>query len=178
MDVKTKKDNSLEETIEGFRVKKTTSKKLRAFLESEGITKKRWLEIKIDEDLDYKALENVNKINSVLVPKKHYARLLAASSIEDTVDEIFGYVSSLLKKNATWKGYLSLFSSFCASSGFKLHVDEEPTFTTINLQHDISEDFTDIMEWVWKKISISTKELKLENCIKTNISIIMKFEKL
>ena len=122
MDVKTKKNNSPEETIEGFRVQKTTSNKLHAFLESEGITKKRWLETKIDEDLHYKALENVNKINSVLVPKKHYAKLLAASSTKSSADDVFGYVSSLLKKNATWKDYLSLFSSFC--SRLLRYVDE------------------------------------------------------
>ena len=173
-----KKDISLEETIEGFRVQKTTSKKLHDFLESEGITKKKWLETKIGNDLDFKALETINKTNSVLVPKKHYARLLAASSIESSADDVFGYVSSLLKKDATWKDYLSLFSSFCNSSGFKLEIDEEPTFTTINLQHDISEGFTDIMESVWKRIASNTKELKFENCIKTNISIIIKFGKL
>ena len=96
------KDDSLEETIEGFRVQKTTSKKLHDFLEAEGITKKKWLETKIGDDLDFKALETINKTNSVLVPKKHYARLLAASSIESSADEVFGYVSSLLEKNATW----------------------------------------------------------------------------
>ena len=53
-----KKDNYQEETIEGFRVPKTTSKRLHAFLESEGITKKKWLESKLDDDLDYKALLN------------------------------------------------------------------------------------------------------------------------
>ena len=174
----TRKVDHLEETIEGFRVQKTTSKKLHDYLESEGITKKRWLETKIDADLDYKALETINKTNSVLVPKKHYAKLLAASSTKSSADDVFGYVSSLLKKNATWKDYLSLFSSFCNSSGFKLEVDDKPTFTTINLQHDISDGFTDIMELVWKKIATVTKELKFENCIKTNISVIMKFEKL
>ena len=75
-----KKANYQEETIEGFRVPKTTSKRLHAFLESEGITKKKWLESKLDDDLDYKALLNVNKTSSVLIPKIHYARLLATSS--------------------------------------------------------------------------------------------------
>ena len=175
-----KKDNYQEETIEGFRVPKTTSKRLHAFLESEGITKKKWLESKLDDDLDYKALLNVNKTSSVLIPKIHYARLLDTSSTatEDTVNEIFGYVSFLVKEDPTWKNYLALFSAFCESSGFKLTVDEELTFTTINLQHDISEVFTDIMEGVWKKIANRTKELKFESCIKTNISVIIKFEKI
>ena len=138
------------------------------------------MESKLDDDLDYKALLNVNKTSSVLIPKIHYARLLGASpiAIDDTVDEIFGYVSSLVKPNATWKNYLALFSAFCESSGFKLTVDEESTFTTINLQHGISEVFTDIMELVWKKIANKTNELKFESCIKTDISVIIKFEKL
>ena len=175
-----KKNNYQEETIEGFRVPKTTSKRLHAFLESEGITKKKWLESKLDDDLDYKALLNVNKTSSVLIPKTHYAKLLATSSttIEDTVSEIFGYVSFLLKEDSTWENYLTLFSAFCESSGFKLTIDEELTFTTINLQHDISEVFTDIMEGVWKKIANRTKELKFESCIKTDISVIIKFKKL
>ena len=175
-----KKDNYQEETIEGFRVPKTTSKRLHAFLESEGITKKKWLESKLDDDLDYKALLNVNKTSSVLIPKIHYAKLHAVSPIptEDIINEIVGYVSSLLKEEPTWKNYLTLFSAFCESSGFKLTVDEELTFTTINLQHDISEVFTDIMEGVWKKIANKTKELKFESCIKTDISVIIKFKKL
>jgi len=178
--VGTKKNHSLDETIEGFRVPKATSKRLHTFLESEGITKKKWLESKLDDDLDYRALLNVNKTSSVLIPKIHYARLLDTSSTatEDTVNEIFGYVSFLVKGNPTWKNYLALFSAFCESSGFKLTVDEELTFTTINLQHDISEVFTDIMEGVWKKIANRTKELKFESCIKTNISVIIKFEKI
>ena len=137
------------------------------------------MESKLDDDLDYKALLNVNKTSSVLIPKIHYAKLLGASpiAIDDTVDEIFGYVSSLVKTNS-WKNYLALFSAFCESSGFKLIVDEESTFTTINLQHDISEVFTDIMELVWKKIANKTNELKFASCIKTDISVIIKFEKL
>ena len=67
--MKTKKDHSLNETIEGFRVPKAISKKLHDFLESEGITKKKWLESKLNDDLDYKAILNVNKTNSVLIPK-------------------------------------------------------------------------------------------------------------
>lgn len=177
---KKQKNDSLKETIEGFRVPNATSKKLHAFLESEGITKKKWLESKLDDDLDYKALLNVNKTSSVLIPKIHYARLLASSSTatEDTVNEIFGYVSSLLKEDSSWKNYLMLFSAFCESSGFKLTVDEELTFTTIDLQHNISEVFTDIMEGVWRKIANKTKDLKFASCIKTDISVIIKFEKI
>jgi len=178
--VGTKKNHSLDETIEGFRVPKATSKRLHTFLESEGITKKKWLESKLDDDLDYKALLNVNKTSSVLIPKTHYAKLLATSSttVEDTVSEIFGYVSFLVKEDPTWKNYLALFSAFCESSGFKLTIDEELTFTTIDLHHNISEVFTDIMEGVWKKIGNKTKELKFESCIKTDISVIIKFKKL
>ena len=174
------KDDSLEETIEGFRAEKITSKKLHDLLEVQGITKKKWLEIKIDNDLDYNALENVNKNNSILVPKKHYARLLAASSIEDSANEVYDYVSYLVKKNSkgSWLDYLPLFSSFCNSSGFRLEIDDELTYTTINLQHGISESFTSIMELVWEKIANNVKEVKLENCIKTDMSIILKFEKL
>ena len=96
--VGTKKNHSLDETIEGFRVPKATSKRLHTFLESEGITKKKWLESKLDDDLDYKALLNVNKTSSVLIPKIHYAKLLAVSPIptEVSFNEIDGYVSSLL----------------------------------------------------------------------------------
>ena len=178
-EVGTKKNHSLDETIEGFRVPKATSKKLHTFLESAGITKKKWLESKLDDDLDYRALLNVNKTSSVLIPKKHYARLLAESeNSQDTVDEIFNYTTSLLKEEPTWKNYLTLFSAFCESSGFKLTVDEEITFTTINLQHDISEVFTNIMEGVWKKIANKTKDLKFASCIKTDISVIIKFEKI
>ena len=122
-----KKANYHEETIEGFRVPKATSKKLHTFLESEGITKKKWLESKLDDDLEYKALLNVNKTSSVLIPKIHYARLLASSSTatEDTVNEIFGYVSSLLKEDSSWKNYLMLFFCiFVNQAGFKLTVDE------------------------------------------------------
>ena len=178
--VGTKKNHSLDETIEGFRVPKATSKRLHTFLESEGITKKKWLESKLDDDLDYRALLNVNKTSSVLIPKIHYAKLLAVSPIptEDIINEIVGYVSSLLKEEPTWKNYLTLFSAFCESSGFKLTVDEEITFTTINLQHDISEVFTNIMEGVWKKIANKTKDLKFASCIKTDISVIIKFEKI
>ena len=174
------KDDSLEERIEGFRAEKITSKKLHDLLEVQGITKKKWLEIKIDNDLDYNALENVNKNNSILVPKQHYARLLAASSIEDSANEVYDYVSYLVKKNSkgSWLDYLPLFSSFCNSSGFRLEIDDELTYTTINLQHGISESFTNIMELVWKKITNDTKEVKLENCIKTDVSIIIKFQKL
>ena len=138
------------------------------------------MESKLEDDLDYKALLNVNKTSSVLIPKIHYARLLASSSTatEDTVNEIFGYVSSLLKEDSSWKNYLmSFFCYFVNQVGFKLTVDEEITFTTIDLQHNISEVFTDIMEGVWKKIADKTKELKFESCIKTNISVIIKFEK-
>ena len=177
--MQTKKDHSLNEIIEGFRVPKATSKKLHDFLESEGITKKKWLESKLNDDLDYKALLNINKTSSVLIPKKHYARLLAESeNSQDTVDEIFDYTTSLLNENASWKDYLMLFSGFCESSGFKLVVNEESTFTTMDLQHDISERFTDIMEGIWKKVATKTNELKLESCIKTDISVIMKFQKL
>ena len=178
--VGTKKNHSLDETIEGFRVPKATSKRLHTFLESEGITKKKWLETKIGDDLDFKALETINKTNSVLVPKKHYARLLAASSIEDSANEVYDYVSYLVKKNSkgSWSDYLPLFSSFCNSSGFRLEIDDELTYTTINLQHGISESFTSIMELVWEKIANNVKEVKLENCIKTDMSIILKFEKL
>ena len=62
------KNDYLEETIEGFRAEKITSKKLHDLLEVQGITKKKWLEIKIDNDLDYNALDNVNKNNSILIP--------------------------------------------------------------------------------------------------------------
>ena len=174
------KDDSPEERIEGFRAEKITSKKLHDLLEVQGITKKKWLEIKIDSDLDYKALENINKNNSILVPKQHYARLLAASSIEDSANEVYDYVSYLVKKNSkgSWSDYLPLFSSFCNSSGFRLEIDNELTYTTINLQHGISESFTNIMELVWEKIANDIKEVKLENCIKTDMSIILKFEKL
>ena len=86
--------------------------------------------------------------------------------------------TSKRKEDPTWKNYLALFSAFCESSGFKLAIDEELTFTTIDLHHNISEVFTDIMEGVWKKIANRTKELKFESCIKTNISVIIKFEKI
>ena len=171
-------DNSAEEVIEGFRVQKTTGKKLHDYLEDEGISKKKWLETKIKNDLDYKILGNMNKNESVLIPKKHYARLLAESSIENSVDDVYGYVSSLIKKNSFWIDYLSLFSAFCNSSGFKFEVIDNPTYTTINLEHDISKNFTSLMELVWRKLASKIKEIKFEDCIKTDTSIIIKFEKL
>ena len=171
-------DDSPEETIEGFRVQKSTSKKLHDLLEAEGITKKKWLEIKIDSDLQHKMLGDLNKNNSILIPKQHYARLLSESHIEDSVDEVYDYIESLIKKNPTWSNYLSLFSAFCNSSGFNFEIDDKSTYTTINLKHNVSERFTNLIELLWIRIAKHTKEVKLESCIKTDISIIMKFEKL
>ena len=170
----------MEETIEGFRVQKTTSKKLHDFLQDQGLSKKKWLETKIDNDLYHKVLGDLNKNNSILVPKKHYARLLTAYSIENSANDVYDYVSYLVKKNSKglWQDYLPLFSSFCNSSGFRLEINENLTYTTINLQHNISEGFTNVKELVWKRIADDTKEVKLENCIKTSESIIIQFKKL
>ena len=169
--------NSQEETIEGFRIHRSSSKKLHDFLEAEGVSKKKWLETKIDNDLDTKVLSSVKK-EGIFVSKKHYALLFNEYPIEHIVDYVYNEILSLAEKNATWKNYLQLLTSFCNTGNFELEIDEESTFTTINLQHDISEGFTDIMELVWKRIANSTKEVKFENCIKTNISIIIKFGKL
>ena len=135
------------------------------------------MEAKIDNDLDTKVLSSVKK-EGIFVSKKHYALLFNEYPIEDIVDYVYNEILSLAEKNATWKNYLQLLTSFCNTGNFELEIDEESTFTTINFRHGISECFSNMLELVWGRIADHTKEVKLENCIKTNVSIIMKFEKL
>ena len=169
--------NSVEETIEGFRIQKITSKKLHNFLETEGISKKKWLEGKIENDLDMNVVYS-NKDSFIVIPKLQYAVLFDTLSLEVAVNQVYNDILFAVKKNANWSNYLVLLTSFCNQSHFELTINEDSTNTTINFNHKISKCFSDMLEVVWAKIADYTKEVKLEECIKTNSSIIMKFEKL
>tara|TARA_B110000014_G_C19877183_1_gene454037 strand:- start:92 stop:601 length:510 start_codon:yes stop_codon:yes gene_type:complete len=163
------------EIIEGFRVLKSTSVKLHDFLDNKGISKKKWLEDKIEDDLQHKIIFPNDEFISIA--KQHYSRIFEAASIEDAVAEVRIRMASLTNENANWGDYLKFIESFAKMNSLELYIDEDSDTITINMKHDISSHWSDFMELLWTDLTIITKEVKPENCIKNSSSIIMKFRR-
>jgi hypothetical protein len=164
------------EIIEGFRVLKSTSVKLHNFLDDQGISKKKWLEDKIEDDLQHKIIFPNDEFISIA--KQHYSRIFEAASIEDAVAEVKIRMASLTNESASWGDYLRVIESFAKMNSLELHIDEDSDSVTINMKHGISRHWSDFMELLWTDLATITKEVKPENCIKNSSSIIMKFIRL
>ena len=105
------------EIIEGFRVLKSTSVKLHDFLDNKGISKKKWLEDKIEDDLQHKIIFPNDEFISIA--KQHYSRIFEAASIEDAVAEVKIRMASLTNENANWGDYLKFIESFAKMNSLR-----------------------------------------------------------